>query len=80
MAGRYHREFVAIVTPDDGTHVHAPDVAGNYATMCGMPSDDDESAGRPAPLPKRPKIDCRMCIAIIEQSKAYRTTDLAKDT
>ena len=62
----------AAIEVEGEVNVHAIDVTGTYATLCGLDGDDLTTGQRTVPLPKKPKIDCKTCIAIIRHAKGYR--------
>lgn len=74
---RQDRLYIAVAT-DDGRAVHAIEACGNYATLCSISTDDDETSGRQVPLVAGDRITCRTCIAIIRLAKQYRESDFAK--
>ena len=54
--------------------IHATDVTGNYATLCGLDGDDLVTGQKTVPLPplsRKPKINCKTCLAIIRHAKRY---------
>ena len=54
------------------TEIHATDVTGTYATLCGLDGDDPTCEQRTKKLPKKPKLTCKTCIAIIQHAKEYK--------
>lgn len=62
--------------------IHAVDVTGNYATLCGLDGgiDGDDAAQQAVSnmLAKRgEKIDCPQCRAIWDQCRRYRKADFS---
>lgn len=71
--------FIAIKC-DDLVEVHA-DGTGlgfGYATLCGMDGADPVAGQYPADLPKRPKINCEECRALIVEARRWTKRDLCK--
>jgi len=52
--------------------IHATDVTGNYATLCGLDGDDLTIGQKTVELPKNPRITCKTCLAIIRHAKRYK--------
>lgn len=52
--------------------IHATDVTGTYATLCGLDGDDPECEQKTVALPKNPRITCKTCLAIIKHAKSYK--------
>lgn len=69
--------FVAIACEGE-IEVHA-DGAGlglGFATLCGLDGADEVIGQTPAPLPKKPKINCENCRAIIVEARRWTARDL----
>ncbi len=68
--------YVAILC-DDVTTIHATDMSGNYATLCGMDGDDPDDAvdQRYVDVPCRAKINCQQCKNIVEHARKYTKRD-----
>ena len=62
----------AAIEFDGVVEIHATDVTGVYATLCGLDGDDLVTGQKTVPLPKKPKINCKTCIAIIRHAKGYK--------
>lgn len=71
------RKYVALMLEGVYT-VHAPEISGNYATLCGV-SDNDNPAhcGTKTILRAGSKITCRVCIDTILLAKHYGARDFA---
>jgi len=52
--------------------IHATDVTGVYATLCGLDGDDPTAGQKTVKLPKNPRITCETCLAIIRHAKEYK--------
>jgi hypothetical protein len=70
---RTPKRFVAVVVDGDYA-VHATDVTGNYASLCGL--DGDDGVQLTVELPKMPKVTCLRCLAIVAWSKTYKRSEL----
>jgi hypothetical protein len=68
------RAYVAVKV-DGVVSIHAPDVTGNYATLCGIDGDDPGCGQFPAKVPKWAKIDCKTCQMIIRLARTYTEKD-----
>lgn len=58
---------------DGVIEIHATDVTGNYASLCGLDGNDSAVGQMVAVLPNKPVITCKSCLAIIKHAKEYRT-------
>lgn len=70
--------FIAI-SQDGLLEVHADGhgLGFGYATLCGLDGADDVIGQLPADLPKRPKINCEQCRALIVEARRWTKRDLA---
>ena len=80
MAAR-HSRFIAIKC-DGIVEVHASgDGLGLcYATLCGLDGADPDAGQAPADLPKKPKINCEHCRALIVEARRWSKRDLCPKT
>ena len=71
----YASKFCAIST-NGVIDVHATDVTGNYATLCGLDGDDShpDVQQKKVPMPRGGMISCPQCEAVIEHCRRYRVT------
>ena len=74
------KRFVAI-SHDGAVEVHAGCFSGNYDTICGIDGNDSEISHSPADLPdpRRPKITCHNCAALIREARFYRLSDISEN-
>lgn len=71
------RRFIAIEC-DGITEVHA-DGSGlgfGYATFCGLDGADPDAGQKIVDLPKKPKINCEQCRALIVEARRWTLRDL----
>lgn len=69
--------FIAIQC-DDLIEVHATGecLAFGFATFCGMDGADPDAGQKIVELPKRPKINCEQCRALIVEARRWTKRDL----
>jgi hypothetical protein len=68
---------VAIVC-EGKRQVHAIDITGNHATLCGLDGDDPHIAVQQSsggPVERREKINCPICRAVFAQAGRYTRND-----
>jgi len=58
----------------ENEHVHL-DAERNEYTVCGLDTMGDRSLGISEPIITKKKIDCPMCIQVIELCKKVRRTE-----
>ncbi len=67
-------EIIRVIS-DDSDFVHIKSITGNYATLCGMTTDDEECHGREGPLQARTKVTCPMCFDIWATCLPFKKPD-----
>lgn len=73
MADRY-----ITINADGETRTHAfGDPGGNYATLCGLSSDDDMN--HIVPTPKGQRINCPSCFGVFQLAHGFKRSDFTKE-
>lgn len=75
MAGTRSKRVALMV--DGALEIHAEDISGLYATLCGVDGDDPELEQYPAEMPKGKRITCKQCYRIFKACKDLRAADFA---
>ncbi len=60
-----------VLTGSGEREIHAADTTGNYATLCGLDGEENETGT----LRKGERINCHQCIAIWLECKLYYVRD-----
>lgn len=69
---RTSEAMYSAIETDGVVEIHATDVTGNYASLCGLDGNDPAVGQMVVVLPNKPVITCKSCLAIIKHAKGYR--------